>query len=158
MHNGVKDTLTKVRSKFWIVKGRNFIKSNIHNCVLCWSFKSKSYRNPPPPPLSTSRVSEDPPFLYTGVDFAGPLYVKECRSTESKKVWICLYTCCATRAVHLDNVSDMSAQTFIQSLKRFYARRGLPRQFVSDNSKTLKAAAKMTETTVSQKDVQQYLS
>ena len=158
MHNGVKDTLTEVRSKFWIVKGRSFIKWIIRKCVLCRRFESKPYRNPPPPPLPTFRVSEEPPFSYTGVDFAGPLYIKERGTTNSKKVWICLYTCCATRAVHLDVVPDMSATTFIQSLKRFCARRGLPCQFISDNGKTFKAAAKVIDAIIGHKDVQQYLS
>lgn len=44
--------------------------------------------------------------------------------------------------MHLDAVSDQSTLTFLRCLKRFAARRGLPRQFVSDNGKTFKAAAK----------------
>ena len=78
--------------------------------------------------------------------------------TESKKTWICLYTCCVTRAVHLDVVPDMSAATFIRSLNRFCARRGLPHKFLSDNGKTFKAAAKMTEAIVTHPDVKRYLS
>ena len=41
-----------------------------------------------------------------------------------------------TRAVHLDIVCDLSAGTFLRCLKRFAARRGLPRKFLSDNGKT----------------------
>ena len=51
MHNGVKDTLTEIRSKFWIVRRRSFVKSIIHSCVLCRRFESKLYQNPQPPPL-----------------------------------------------------------------------------------------------------------
>ena len=58
MHNGVKDTLTEVRSKFCIVKGRSFIKWIIRKCVLYRRFESKPYWNPPPPPLPTFQVSE----------------------------------------------------------------------------------------------------
>ena len=32
-------------------------------------------RPPPPPPLPKFQLAEDPAFTYTGVDFAGPLYV-----------------------------------------------------------------------------------
>ena len=91
MHNGVKDTLTKVRSKFWNIGGRSFVKSVLHNCVICRRFESKPYQNPLPPPLPTFRVSEDPPFSSTGVDFARPLYIRQVGSTASK-VWIYLYT------------------------------------------------------------------
>lgn len=43
------------------------------------------------------RVKEEPPFTYTGVDFAGSLH-----STSTNKAWICLFTYLVTRAVHLD--------------------------------------------------------
>ena len=60
--------------------------------------------------------------------------------------------------MHLDVVPDMSATTFIQSLKRFCARRGLSCQFISDNGKTFKATAKVIDAIIGHKDVQQYLS
>ena len=63
-----------------------------------------------------------------------------------------------TRAVHLDVVPDLSTSTFIRSLKRFCARRGLPHKILSDNGKTFKAAAKVVETIVDQQDVKLYLS
>ena len=77
--------------------------------------------------------------------------------TKSNKVWICLYTCCVVRAIHLDIVPDMSTQTFIRSFKRFTARRGLPRKVISDNGKTFKAAAKMIESVMRHEDVQHYM-
>ena len=141
LHNGVKETLTELRSKYWIIQGRNFIKSLIHQCRVCRRHEGKSYRAPPPPPLPAFRVEEAPPFSYTGVDFAGPLYVSS-DSSGVKKVWICLYTCCVVRAVHLELVFDMSTPTFIRCFKRFVARRGLPSKILSDNGKTFKAAAK----------------
>ena len=59
-----------------------------------------------------------------------------------KKVWICLYTCCVVRAIHLDLVPDQTTPAFLRSFRHFVARRGVPRQVVSDNGKTFKAAAK----------------
>ena len=91
-----------------------------------------------PPALPTFRVQEQAPFTFTGVDYAGPLYT---RSNGANKVWICLFTCCVTRAIHLELVTDMSTETFIRCLKRFAARRGMPRKFLSDNGKSFKAAA-----------------
>ncbi len=140
LHNGVKETLTELRSKFWIIRGRNLVKNIIHQCRVCRRHEGRPYGAPRPPPLPAFRVEEVPPFTFTGVDFAGPLYVKG--ETGSKKVWICLYTCCVVRAVHLDLVPDQTTPAFRRSFKRFVARRGLPRQIVSDNGKTFKAAAK----------------
>ena len=121
------------------------------------SIEGLPYRTPPPPPLPTFRVKEEPPLTFTRVDFAGPLYVRSHDGTQ-RKVWICLYTCCITRAVHLDLVPDMTSQTFLWSLKRFTARRGLPHKIVSDNGKTFKAAAKAIHAVVAHADVQKYLS
>ncbi|MBA4719447.1 MAG: transposase family protein [Nitrosopumilus sp.] len=103
-------------------------------------------------------MTEQPPFTNTGVDFAGPLYIRYPGSTRSNKVWLCLFTCCVVRAVHLDLVPDMTTTAFLRCMKRFVARRGLPRRIVSDNAQTFKCAAKSITAMLSQQDVQQYLS
>ena len=77
-----------------------------------------------PPPLPPIRVEETSPFTHTGIDFAGPLYTRENLSASSVKVWICLYTCCVTTAVHFDIVTEMTAVAFLRSFIRFTARRG----------------------------------
>lgn len=157
-HDGVKETLTEVRRKYWIIKGRSLVRSLIHRCVLCRRFEGAPFRAPPPPPLPDFRLKEDNPFSYTGVDFAGPLHVRSFGLTRSEKVWICLYTCLVTRAVHLDVVTDMSAETFVRCLKRFAARRGIPRKFLSDNGKTFKATARFIKTLFKEEAVQNHLS
>ena len=133
------------------------MKRILGECTTCKKFEGKPYRAPLPPPLPTFRVEESPPFAHTGVDFAGPLYVKKVDGT-TKKVWICLFTCCVTRGVHLDLVADLSTPTFLRCLKRFTARRGLPSKMISDNGKTFKAAAKVIQSILSHEDVRQYLS
>ena len=133
------------------------MKHILGQCTTCKKFEGKPYRAPLPPPLPTFRVEESPPFAHTGVDFAGPLYVKKVGRT-TRKVWICLFTCCVTRAVHLELIADLSTPTFLRCLKRFTARRGLPSKMISDNGKTFKAATKVIESIVSYEDVQQYLS
>lgn len=102
LHNGVRETLAELRLSFWIVKGRSLVKSILHQCGVCRRHEGKPYGALPPPPLPTFRVKEAPPFSFTGVDFAGPLYVRS--DGAVKKVWICLYTCCVVHAVHLDLV------------------------------------------------------
>ena len=47
---------------------------------------------PPPPPLPAFRAKEALTFTYTGVDFAGLLYVKGSDNSKESKVWIiCLF-------------------------------------------------------------------
>ena len=47
-HGGVKETLTQLRSQYWIVGGRSLVRSVIHNCVTCRRHEAKPYRAPPP--------------------------------------------------------------------------------------------------------------
>ena len=147
----MKETLGEIR-------GRSLVKAVIHKCVVCKRYGGKPFSSPPAPPLPSFRVTEAPPFTYTAVDFAGPMYVGREKGKEGDKVWICLFTCCVTRAIHLDLVRDMSTDTFIRALKRFSARRGLPKRILSDNAKTFKAAAKLLKTIFDCQKVKHYLS
>lgn len=71
------------------------MKKLLHKCVVCRKIDGKAYASSLPPPLPEFRVTQSSPFAFTGLDYAGPLYLK---GTENK-VWICLFTCCATRAL-----------------------------------------------------------
>ena len=69
-----------------------------------------------------------------------------------------LVTCYVTRAVHLDGVPDQSTLVFIRCLRRFVARRGMLRSFISDNGKTFQAASKYLDTVFKDGSVQEYLT
>ena len=76
---------TELRSRYWIIKERAFVKKIVHQCVrvLCKRFKSPPYKAPPPPPLPAFRVIERPPFSFVGVDFAGPVYITQSNVVKS---------------------------------------------------------------------------
>ncbi|KAK5856900.1 hypothetical protein PBY51_010180 [Eleginops maclovinus] len=137
MHSGVRDTLVQVRERYWIMRARQLVKSVVARCTICKRFNAKAGRQITAP-LPRDRITESPPFEVTGVDFAGPLYVKV--EDSVKKAYIALFTCAVTRAVHLELVSDQSTETFLLALKRFIARRGLCKVIYSDNAKTFKIA------------------
>ena len=40
MHNGLKETLTEVRSKYWIPKRRQTVKKELLRCNICRRFQS----------------------------------------------------------------------------------------------------------------------
>lgn len=113
----------------------------LNRCVLCKKMEGKSFRVPPAASLPDFRVNTAPPYSKTGVDFAGPLFVKG-KSDQMTKVYIALFTCCVTRAVHLELVEDLSIETFKRCLSRFIARREVPTLMISDNAKTLKGVEK----------------
>ena len=159
IHSGVKATLTELRARFWIIQGRQFVRKLLYQCVVCRKLEGRPYQAPPPPPLPEFRVKEEPPFTYVGLDFAGPLYVKNpnCNSPQ-QKVWICLYTCCVTRAIHLDLVPNLTTNAFLRSFRRFTARRGRPSFVVSDNGSTFKPAAREITTLLNDPGVRQHFA
>ncbi|XP_057302253.1 uncharacterized protein LOC130636526 [Hydractinia symbiolongicarpus] len=124
LHNGLKETLNAIRSKFWIPKARNYIKQLIRQCYLCRYYEGKSYAYPVSPALPKSRLSNHHPFKHTGLDYAGPLYVRNVYHGGSMyKAWVFLFTCTSTRALHLDLVPDASSSGCIRSLRRFFSER-----------------------------------
>jgi len=56
-------------------------------------------------------MQEVRPFSVTGADFTGALYVYN-RSKEIK-VYICLFMCATSRAIHLGVVANLSTETFL---------------------------------------------
>ena len=72
------------------------------------------------------------------MDFAGPLYIKGKTTKEVRKAYIVLFVCCTTRAFQLELVPELSADTFLLCLRRFIARRGVPKLINSNSAKTFK--------------------
>ena len=95
-HSGVKGTLTELCSTYWLVRGRQIVWKLINRCVTCCQLEGRPFSGIPPPPLPEYRVRQSRPFSCTGVDFAGPLYVKAPETPGGAKTWLCLYTCCST--------------------------------------------------------------
>ena len=81
-HNGVRDTLAAATQDYWILKGHKIVKNVIRHCVACRRYEGKSYSTPLIPDLPIERVSTNPPFSNIGVDFAGPLYVRDNQSSR----------------------------------------------------------------------------
>ena len=88
--------------------------------------------------MPADQVRPSRPFAVTGVDFAGPLYVKVGRETQ--KAYIALFTCATTRAVNLDLCTDLTTSKFLMALQQFTGRRSLPHTVYPDNAKTFQAA------------------
>ena len=140
LHNDVRETLTELRSCFWVVKGRQAVKTVIGICSVCKKIEGRSYAVPHSPPLPEFRLSDQFAFSRVGVDFAGPMYVRHifAKGGGMNKVYIALFTCATSRAVHLELVPSLTAESFIKALARFKGRRGTPTLIVSDNGKTFK--------------------
>ncbi|XP_064475845.1 uncharacterized protein LOC135389743 [Ornithodoros turicata] len=139
LHAGVRDTLVHLRERYWVVQGRQTVKKILKRCVVCQRFNARSSQQEAAP-LPSPRVTKSEPFEVVGVDFAGPLVVKTQRST--KQMFFVIFVCATTRALHLELVQDMATSTFLFALRRFIARRGIPRIVYSDNAKTFQKSNK----------------
>lgn len=42
-HNGVKETLSEVRSRFWVIRGRQVVRRVLFRCSKCRHFEGNSY-------------------------------------------------------------------------------------------------------------------
>ena len=163
-HSGIRDTLATIRERFWLIRGREAVKRIIKKCVTCRKAEGVSYAATAPPDLPASSVSEEPPFNNVGLDFAGPLYVQntgnqENSSESSSKVYILLFTCASTRAIHLELTLSLKVYTsFPQSNKRYACRKGLPALLISDNAKTFRASCAEIRKLCRAEDVLRYLT
>jgi hypothetical protein len=156
-HAGIKDTLTTLRERYWILKGRAMVKRVLRKCVVCRRFNGISYASQPSVDLPENRVSHDPPFTHTGLDFCGPLYVVNPDTKSEDKAYCLLFTCASTRAVHLELTTKLNNQEFLLAFRRFAARRGLPATLQSDNAKTFVSVSKEIESIVRSPEVWKYL-
>ncbi|MEL7523168.1 MAG: hypothetical protein AAGJ80_16395, partial [Cyanobacteria bacterium J06553_1] len=91
-----------------------------------------------------------------GVDYSGAIMIKEKASDTQRKVYICLFTCMASRAVHLEIACDMSAATFTNLFIRFAAQWGTPSTVTSDNGTNFVATTDFLKQLAEEPEVVEY--
>ena len=143
-HVGVTWTAQHIRLKVYIPQLRKVVSNVVSKCVVCKKAYPKVEAQkmgelPEARMLSPKELETYPPFGRVGIDFAGPLRIKQ--GDEEVKGYILLFTCMVTRAVHLELTLGMSLASFMNAYRRFTGRRGVPSDIWSDNAKTFKAGA-----------------
>ncbi|XP_028167249.1 uncharacterized protein LOC114357705 isoform X2 [Ostrinia furnacalis] len=141
MHAGITLVLSSLKLKYWIISAGREVKKIINKCLKCYRFKAQ-VASQFMGSLPSDRVTESHPFDKVGIDFCGPFQVKQSgmRRAVVTKGYTLVIVCFATKAVHLELVSDMTTQTFLAALKRFIGRRGIPAIINCDNAQTFKGA------------------
>ncbi len=129
-HQGRGMTTNEIRSNgYWIVGCSSAVSSYISKCVKCRKLRSQP-QDQKMADLPVDRLQPAPPFTYCGVDYFGPWYIREGRS-DRKKYGV-LFTCLASRAIHLETANSLSTDSFLNALRRFLALRGPIRLLRSD--------------------------
>lgn len=143
LHGGIQAMMAFVRTKYWVIGLKSAVRKCIHNCKTCILDKAK-VKTQFMGQLPAVRVNQHRPFMNSGVDYAGPVFIRTSkgRGHHATKGYICLFICMATRAIHLEAVTDLTTQAFIAAFRRFVARRGHCSNLWSDNGTNFIGAAK----------------
>lgn len=130
-HGGRTHTLSKVRKRFWITKANSAVRKVIAECSFCRRYNGRAMEQKMAD-LPKVRILPDlPPFTNTGVDYFGPVEVRRGRST-CKRYGV-IFTCMASRAIHLEVAESLETDACINALRRFISRRGQVEHLRSDN-------------------------
>ncbi|XP_037813119.1 uncharacterized protein LOC119604511 [Lucilia sericata] len=142
MHAGTQTLNSLLRDRFWIIDARNTIRHTIHNCIICYRCRPQICQQIMGS-LPRDRVEPSYPFTITGVDYCGPFSITHrIRGKQPTKVYIAVFICFTTKAIHMEVVMDLTTIAFIAALKRFIARRGKCNTIYSDNATNFVGANK----------------
>lgn len=142
LHGGNQLCMQYVRQRFWIVNVRKAIKRVTLKCVPCFR-QRKETATQLMGSLPAARVTSGYAFESIGVDYCGPVTVKEKlgRGKKTYKSYIAVFVCMKTKAVHLDLVTDLTTDAFMACLTRLVSLRGSVREIFSDNATTFHGAS-----------------
>jgi hypothetical protein len=134
MHGGVDQTHFHLRQAFWIISARQAIRKIIRHCFKCKRMNARrgvqKMGN-----LPSGRLSNEPAFTHTGVDYCGPIDLKyQPSSRASIKGYIIVFCCMSCRAIHLEATVSLRTEDFLMAFKRFLNIYGNPKVMYSDNA------------------------
>ena len=147
-HMGLEYMKGALRNKYHILKGNKLIRSVLKTCVTC----KKNHGKPAEQLMANlpkHRITgNQPPFTNTATDLFGPFFVTKGRGKAQEKRYGVVFSCLATRATHIEIVSSLDTDSYINALRRFISRRGTPQSIYSDNGTNLVKANKELKTSI----------
>lgn len=145
-HGGPRLTTAFMRQKYWLTGGIRVIKKHLRHCVICRK-QNPDQQYQIMGDLPSCRTNQSRPFYHTGVDYTGHVMVKanKGRGIKTTKGYVAVFVCMATKAVHLELVSDLSTSAFLAALRRMAARRGAPGHIYSDQGTNFVGANKVLQ-------------
>jgi hypothetical protein len=139
-HAGREHVLSLLRERFWIVGARIMVKRILNNCVDCRKRQGPRGEQKMADLPKDRVIPNNPPFTFVGVDCFGPFLVKKGRSLVKR--YGVLFTCLMIQAIHIEIAYSLDTDSFLQSMRRFIARRGHPEVMRSDNGTNFVAGEK----------------
>jgi transposase InsO family protein len=136
-HQGKNAILAELRQRYWIPHASQIIKQIVSKCVSCRRYRAQPEEQKMAD-LPRDRIVPGKPFSDVGIDYFGPFMIKRGRS-EVKRYGV-IFSCCKSRAVHLEVACSLTTDSCINAIRRFVARRGPIECIRSDNGTNLVGA------------------
>ena len=116
-------------SGYWIVSGNAMVRQFISKCVTCRHLQGNQGEQKMAD-LQKPHIEPAPPLTYCGVNFFGPWHIQRGRAVVKR--YRALFTCLASRAVHIEVADSLETDLFINALTRFICRWGSVREICCD--------------------------
>jgi len=134
-HKMTKDTIARTRQIAYIHRPGKLVKNILDNCNLC-RLKKEQTSQQLMGKLPSYRICPTPPFQKVSVDLVGHYFVKPTMtSRKQSKVWILMYLCDVSKALHTEVIDSMSSSAIINAFRSCFALRNTPEQISSDPGK-----------------------
>ena len=111
-----------------------------------------SYTTNGSPTGHTIRGYHESRFTNCAVDRAGPYLTVQGRGKVRVKRYLCLFLCLQTHSGHVEMAFSEDTDGFLNALTRMVARRGWPRDMLSDNGTNFIGGCKEINQSVKQMD------
>ena len=138
LHFGLDQWFFFLRQSYYILGARQLLRSLLRYCVKCKRLTSR-FHHPMMSDLPSARLtlsSQCPPFTHVGTDLTGAILLKAGgRGQATKKAYVVIFTCMATRAIYADIMLSNETQDFLMAFKRLVGTEGRPRHLYSDAAK-----------------------
>ena len=112
-------------------------------------------------PFPEERVNYNHPFQPVGVDLTGAYNLVETDVDNSTHVrhkgYVCLFTCAATRAIHLELLRDLTTMEFVYVLRRFISCHSIPSLVISGHGTNFVDTDNFLKTVFEEPEVKAYL-
>ena len=149
-HQGHGITMNELRARgYWIIRASAAVSHAISKCFTCRKLRGV-VQEQHMAELPEDRIDPAPPFTNCGVDFLSPFIIKQGR--KELKRYGALFTCMASRAVHIVVAQTLETGSFISAIHRFICRRGPIRQLQSDQGTNFVGAQRELQTALEEMD------
>jgi hypothetical protein len=136
-HGGVESMLRQVQRNFYIIGGRQLVKSVKQECNKC-KILEKNAVKVAMGPVQDENLCIAPAFYNSQVDICGPFNAfSNANKRVTLKIWFVVFCCCTTGAVDCRVMEDYSADSFVLAFIRFSCSYGYPKQLLPDEGSQL---------------------